>query len=294
MNASLCTPQVVDLASMESTQPPNAAAFSTAEMRCRVLGNDAVNGEYKHLILEAPDVALTAKPGQFFHLACPASGEDRPYLRRPMSLYRVNPAARQVEFLYKVQGAGTRGLATLTRADTLNILGPVGQGFSLSPACQHVLFVARGVGLATMAPLAEHAISQGARVTAILSARTPTLLMSVDYLRAVGADVITVNDEDRSSDLPALEAVIREVHTRQPVDYLATCGSNRLLKLVQTLSSEWRIKGEVALEQKMGCALGMCYACIKPFRTSPGADETRYRRVCWDGPVFDVQETVSW
>ncbi len=269
-------------------------AFTAAQMLCRVLSNQPVNAEYRHLVLQAPTIALAAKPGQFFHLSCPPQGTDKPYLRRPMSVYRVDAAAGHVEFLYKVQGAGTRGLATLREGGTLDIMGPVVQGFTLPQPCRHLLILARGVGLATMAPLAEFAIAQGASVTAVLSARAPDLIMSVQYLQSVGATVLTVHDADDSSSVENIEALIRRIHAEQPLDYLTTCGSNRLLKLIQRLAGEWRVKGEVALEQKMGCALGMCFACIKPFRTAPGAQNTTYRRVCWDGPVFDVQETVSW
>lgn len=292
MNASRHA--IPSAASAPDAPEPGRPSFSAAEMPCLVLENQAVNSEYRHLVLQAPDIALAARPGQFFHLACPASGTDRPYLRRPMSLYRVDPAAGQVAFLYKVQGVGTRGLATLTPGDTLNIMGPVGHGFTLPPSCRHALILARGVGLATMAPLAEFAIARQARVTAVLSARSPELLMSVDYLEFVGARVITVNDTEGSSDTANIETLIRGLHAREPLDYLATCGSNRLLKLLQQLASEWQIPAEVALEQNMGCALGMCFACIKPFLTEPGATRTSYRRVCWDGPVFNVQETLSW
>lgn len=277
-------------------QAPCASAchLPAAENLCRVVSNRWVNAEYKHLVLQAPPVALQVKPGQFFHLACPASGEDRPYLRRPMSLYRVNAAAGQIEFLYKVQGAGTRGLATLAPDGALDVMGPVGLGFTLPQPCRHVLILARGVGLATMAPLAEFAVAQGAAVTAVLSARSDALLMSVEYLRSVGAQVVAVNDEDGSSSVRSIETLVRDAHARQPFDLMATCGSNRLLQLVQGLSDEWKVPGQVALEQHMGCALGMCFACVRPFRKAPGSEQSSYRRVCWDGPVFDVLETLTW
>lgn len=277
-----------------SCRASTPAAFTVAENICRVLSNQWVNAEYKHLTLEAPPVALTARPGQFFHIACPATATDSPYLRRPMSVYRVDRAASRVEFLYKVQGAGTRGLATLEPGDSLDVMGPLGQGFSLPEQAAHVLILARGVGLATMAPLAEHARSRGADVTAVLSARSADLLMSMDYLQSVGARVLTVHDGDSSSDPARLESLLRSLHAKQGFDYMSTCGSNRLLQLLQRLSAEWSIPAEVALEQKMGCALGMCFACVKPFRKQAGSQETGYRRVCWDGPVFNALETVSW
>lgn len=268
--------------------------FPVAENLCEVISNEWLNAEYKHLVLKAPPIALSVLPGQFFHLACPPSGTDTPYLRRPMSLYRVDPVAAQIEFLYKVQGAGTRGLATLEAGGILDALGPVGVGFTLPPGCRHVLVLARGVGLATMAPLAEYAVKQGAAVTAVLSARSQALVMSADYLRSVGAHVIVVTDEDGSSAVSNVERIIRETHAAQPFGLLATCGSNRFLLALQKLGKELAVPAQVALEQHMGCALGMCYACVRPFRKRPDSEVMIYRRVCWDGPVFDAQETVTW
>jgi dihydroorotate dehydrogenase electron transfer subunit len=275
-------------------------AFSVAENLCRVVSNEWVNPEYKHLVLDAPPVALTAKPGQFFHLACPPADDQAAFLRRPMSVYRVSRTRAQIEFLYKVQGVGTRGLAFLGKGDTLDALGPVGRGFTLPEGARRALLLARGVGLATLAPLAEFAVAQGVAITAVLSARSRNLVMSADYLREVGAEVRIVTDDEDTSDVVHVENLIRGLHASQPFDFVTTCGSNRLLTLLQRLAKELDIKGEIALEQHMGCALGACFACVRPFRKpgKPGkpGDETQltYRRVCCEGPVFDLQETVSW
>lgn len=278
----------------ESPSCASDPVFPVAENLCRVVSNEWVNPEYKHLVLDAPPTALTAKPGQFFHLACPPADDQAAFLRRPMSLYRVSPARGQIEFLYKVQGVGTRGLAFLEAGDTLDALGPVGRGFTLPEGAQHVLLLARGVGLATLAPLAEFAVAQGAAVTALLSARSRGLVMSADYLREVGAQIRIVTDDEDNSDVVHVEQLIREMHAQQPFDLLATCGSNRLLILLQQLAKTFGIPGQTALEQHMGCALGACFACVRPFRKPGGETQLTYRRVCCDGPVFDLQETVSW
>src|SRR5271155_581255 len=91
-----------------------------AENMCAVVSNRWVNDDYKHLVVEAGSPALDAQPGQFFHLRCPSLGADRPFLRRPMSVYRIDRAAKRIEFLYKVTGAGPRGLASLEPGDLLD------------------------------------------------------------------------------------------------------------------------------------------------------------------------------
>jgi len=264
---------------------------SAAEQLATVVSNAWINQEYKHLVLACGDPATRAEPGQFFHLLCPASGDDVPFLRRPMSVYRIDAAAGRVEFLYKVTGAGTRGIALLEPGDRFDMLGPLGIGFRLDDSWRHIVVVGRGVGLATLAPLAESARARGLGVTAILSARRPELLMSVDLFRAQGAVVRTVTDSEGTSGPAHVERLLHELIAAGKAHAFFTCGSNRLMLLLQRLGHEHGIPGQVALEQQMACGLGMCFCCVREFRVE-GA--VIHRRVCWEGPVFDLQEAVSW
>ncbi|HUT50540.1 MAG TPA: dihydroorotate dehydrogenase electron transfer subunit [Alphaproteobacteria bacterium] len=280
--------QVVD---KEPASGTSLERYPVAETICPVLKNEPVNDGYYHLVLDAAHGAAMAKAGQFFHLLCPATGDFTPFLRRPMSIYRIDRAQGRLEFLYKMVGAGTKALATLKPGDGLDIFGPLGQGFKLDEGWKHVLMVARGVGLATLAPLAEMAAERGVRVTAILSARSPEYMMSEDYLRSVGAEVVTVTDADGTSSVEDVERIVRTIVETEGVDLFATCGSNRLLTMLQRLAREYGIPGQVALEQLMGCGIGMCFVCVLPFRTPDGLE---YKRVCKDGPVFPIEEALSW
>lgn len=261
------------------------------DVSATVLSNTSVNPEYKHLVLAAPEPAPSAAAGQFFNLECPITDSDKPFLRRPMSVYKADPNSGEVEFLYKITGAGTRGLARLRAGDTMRILGPLGLGFQLDPTCREIVVVGRGVGLATLAPLAELAATQSIAVTAVFSARGPDYVMSVDRFAACGARVEVVLDSDRSSDVERVEALMRGLIASQRVDSMFTCGSNRLMLLLQRLGREFGIAGQVAMEQQMACGLGMCFCCVRSFRAG---EETVSRRVCWEGPVFDLQEALSW
>ena len=266
-------------------------AHQIAEMECPVVRHAWVNDSYRHLIVDASDTALAARPGQFFHILCPADSVDSPFLRRPMSVYRVDRQARRIEFLYKVTGAGTRTLVGLDVGDALNVFGPLGNGFALDGGVRHAVIVARGVGLSTLAPLVEAAVGDGLAATAILSARSPEYVMSDDYLRNVGARVTTVTDEDGTSDVERVEVMVRGLIADDGADFVATCGSNRLLFMLQRVCAELGVAGQVAMEQRMGCGLGMCFCCVSPFRVS---GEVVYRRICCDGPVFDLQEATAW
>jgi len=260
-----------------------------AERLLTVTSNRAVNDEYHHLSVAGLDPGTTGEPGQFFHLLCPPTGTDSPFLRRPMSIYGSDSSHGTVEFLYKVTGAGTRGLASLREGDHLNVLGPLGVGFRISPSMRHIAVLGRGVGLATLAPLAKAAKELGVKTTALLSARQPDLLMSAQRFQLYGADVITVTDSERTSDMRNVEALLRQLHSDDPLSSFFTCGSRRITSMLQRLSRVLNIPGQVALEQQMACGLGMCFCCVKSFRTE---NKTEHRRVCVQGPVFDLTEVL--
>jgi dihydroorotate dehydrogenase electron transfer subunit len=267
----------------------NPILISKREHICTVVANDAVNDAYNHLILAATEMALTAVPGQFFHLLCPQVDDLAPFFRRPMSIYRIDRAQNQLHFLYKIVGAGTKAMATLRPGDLFNIFGPLGHGFELAPDWQNLLVVARGVGLATLAPLAQVAQQEGRRLFAICSARSPEYLLSVDYFQEMGATVFPVTDSEGTSGVTAVTSLITGLIEKENIDAFFTCGSNRLLKLLQALGKQHNIPGQIALEQQMACGLGMCYCCVRTFVQDGQRVDLR---VCKEGPVFDLQDCL--
>lgn len=260
--------------------------MKVATHRCEVMAQTRVNARYRHLRLRAPSLlAPETVPGQFYQLVCPVSQAEQPFLRRPMSVYGIGPEPDRLDFLYHVKGSGTRALDRLQAGDSLDIIGPLGRGFQFSPDWRRILLVARGVGLATMAPLVPLAAGANVAMTVLLSARTPQDLMLEEFLRGASAAVHSVFDSDGSSALDRVAPLLREVIATEAPDMVYTCGSNRLLVLLQSLS----VRGEVALEQQMACAMGVCLSCVRLF----DEDGVKvFRRVCAEGPVFPIA-TVS-
>jgi dihydroorotate dehydrogenase electron transfer subunit len=256
-----------------------------------VVSNEWVNNEYKLVVLKVHEHALTAYAGQMFHLLCPSPDGAEVWMRRPMSVYRIDKEASQVEFLYKTEGRGTRGMATLKQGDEFNIAGPLGVGFQLQPSWKNIVVLGRGVGLATLAPLSQLAAEHGVGVTAILSARHDGVVMSKDLFDGLGARTITVLDSDNSSAVENVEKILRELIAEGKADAFFTCGSNRLLKLMKRLGKEHDIPGQVAMEQIMVCGFGACYVCMRTFEID---GKQVLKRVCRDGPVFNMQEAVGW
>ena len=115
--------------------------------------------------------------------------------------------------------------------------------------------------------------------------------MSRDVFEAYGAKVITVVDTDKSSDVGNVEKILAGLIAEKKADAFFTCGSERLLKLMQRLGREHNVPGQIAMEQIMVCGIGACYVCM---RTCEVDGEKVLRRVCRDGPVFNMQEAVGW
>ncbi len=274
----------------ESAPSPELAHIPAEEALCPVLSHDWVNAEYKHLIIEASPKALAVKPGQFFNLLCPSPDEGELWLRRPQSVYRIDRQQGRIEFLYKCVGRGTNGLATLKAGDKLNMVGPLGVGFHVDPAWKHIVVLGRGVGLATLGPLSQLAGEHGIRVTAILSARSAEFVMAGELFSKVG-DVIGVLDTGGTSAVENVEMILQRLIAERRADAFFTCGSNRLFQLMKRIARQHAIPGQIAMEQVMACGLGPCYVCVRTFEVN-GKQELR--RVCIDGPVFDLQEAVGW
>jgi dihydroorotate dehydrogenase electron transfer subunit len=256
-----------------------------------VVANYSVNNEYKHVVLKVHAHALKAYAGQMFHLLCPSPDGAEVWMRRPMSVYRVDKQNSQIEFLYKTEGRGTRGMAMLKPGDEFNIAGPLGVGFKLEPSWKNIVVLGRGVGLATLAPLSQLAADHGVGVTAILSARNPSVVMSKELFEGLGARTITVVDSDNSSAVENVETLLNELIANGKADAFFTCGSNRLLKLMQQLGKKHNIPGQVAMEQIMVCGFGACYVCVRTFEVD---GKRVLKRVCREGPVFNMQEAVGW
>ena len=274
----------------ESAPASAETSIPAEEALCPVISHRFVNAQYKHLVVAASAKALAVKPGQFFNLLCPSPDAGELWLRRPQSVYRIDRTGGRIEFLYKCVGRGTRGLATLEPGDRLNMVGPLGIGFHLESAWKNIVVLGRGVGLATLAPISQLAGENGVAVTAILSARSPDLVMAADLFSQVGT-VIPVLDSDGTSAVENVEAILRGLIGTNCADAFFTCGSNRLMQLMKRLGREHGIPGEVAMEQIMACGLGPCYVCVRTFEVN-GRKELR--RVCIEGPVFDLQEATGW
>jgi dihydroorotate dehydrogenase electron transfer subunit len=170
------------------------------------------------------------------------------------------------------------------------MVGPLGVGFHLDPAWRHIVVLGRGVGIATLGPISQLAKENGVGVTALLSARDKDFVMA-GALFAEAGDVVSVLDTDGTSAVENVEKILDRLIAQNRADAFFTCGANRLLQLMKRVGKAHNIPGQVAMEQVMACGLGPCYVCVRTFEVN---GKKELRRVCIEGPVFDMQEAVGW
>lgn len=253
-----------------------------------ILINERISDRYWHMKVKVSDWSTSdVSPGQFFHIK--SCNEYIPTLRRPLSIYRINRDENTLEFLYLVKGVGTKKLAEKKIRDDLDILGPLGNTFTLDPESKGILLVARGVGIATLSALAFAAVTHHIPCFAILSARTKEDILVEKQLQEMGVTTYSVNDLDGTSDPKKIRILVEQVIKQFQIDSIYTCGSKRLAKLLKEIAGRLHLFAEIALEEYMGCGLGACYACVCDIQEEDHISKTR---VCQEGPVFPLKKVI--
>jgi dihydroorotate dehydrogenase electron transfer subunit len=231
------------------------------------------------LWLGAPDIARLAQPGQFVMLKC---GGDT-FLRRPLSIHRVDKDTGRIAFLFAMVGRGTAWLASVKPGETLDLLGPLGRGFEIKSEARRLVLVAGGLGLAPLGFLADEALGQGKEVTLLLGAASAKLLCPLEKLPQ--ADTCVLSTDDGSMGRKGFVTASLPTYLPQ-ADQVFACGP---LPMFRTMSKDASLKDkdvQVSLEVRMACGLGVCYGCT--VWTKAGL-----RQVCKDGPVFRLND-ILW
>lgn len=272
-----------------------------------VIGHDRRAAGQHVLRMRAREVAARAAPGSFVHLRCgPETGTGvgpGPALamRRPMSVMRAEPDEGWFEVLFKEVGAGTRLLARCGPGDRLSVLGPIGRGFSPSPARPRRLLIGGGVGIPPILFLAERlaasrpVVLMGSEVPFPFDLRPSSMPeaglpagAALGHLEAAGVPSRTASRaglpgcfDGLVTDLARGWLRVRSSHERVA---LFACGPAPMLRAVAALGREFGAPSQLALEEHMACGTGGCAGCNVLVRTPDGP---AMKRVCVDGPVFD-------
>jgi len=265
---------------------------------CTITSNMEVMPGIHFMWIEAPDIAVAAQPGQFITVRC---GDFT--LRRPFSVHQSSPlmgedsGEGEIALLFKVAGKGTLWLSQQQKGDRIDILGPLGKGFTIEPKSKHLLLVAGGIGIAPLVFLTQHASSQH-QITLIHGASTAAQLYPFSSARKKrsklsplpnGVQFIPVTEDGsmgqkgRATDiLPDFLDWADQVYACGPVDMYKAMAK---MSLRAKRSNLKLTKCQVSLEVRMGCGFGACYGCT--INTKKGL-----KHICRDGPVFELDDVI--
>lgn len=233
-----------------------------------------------HLIcVDAPDIAATSQPGQFVTVRC----REELTLRRPLSIHQIAKSG-QVYFFFKVIGKGTAWLSLCRKGEKLNILGPLGNGFSIRPTSKKLLLVAGGIGIAPLTFLAQQALTQEKSVALLLGAHAKDELYPQKLLPSEIETIITTEDGSYGEKGKVTDILPRYVDW---ADQIYACGPLGMYQAIEHQRQRWPVKKpiQVSLEVRMGCGIGACFGC---------SIRTKYamKQVCRNGPVFNLDEVI--
>lgn len=248
----------------------------------KILINENVGKDIWRMEISASEIAVAAQPGQFVNVRL----HDRmePLLRRPISLHGIDKGKGTIAFLYLVVGKGTEMMTQMTVGEEINLLGPLGRGFSLDFEGKEAILIGGGIGSAPLYPLMQSLRQCGKEVTLILGARSKESIVELECYEDLGV-TCKVATEDGSMGVKGFVTSILEDELKNGgCDYLYTCGPIPMLRAIEDMAAQYGVKGEISTEAHMGCGLGLCLSC-----SVPGKDG-RNRKVCQAGPVFRLGE----
>lgn len=224
-----------------------------------------------------PDIA----PGQFVQVR--VDGSPTTYLRRPISIHDVDFQKNEISLLVQQIGEGTRHLAAASVGDLINMVFPLGNGFTLPKKSESVLLVGGGIGIAPLYYFARVLNDTGVRPTLLLGGKTKFDLLRLADYQQFGETFVTT--EDGSLGEKGF-VTMHSVWKKQSFDKIYVCGPKPMMKAVAKLAAENGVWCEVSLENLMACGLGACLCCVED--TVDG-----HVCVCKEGPVFNTRR-LKW
>ncbi len=256
-------------------------SYDTAQ--CRVISMREIAATTFDLTVEAGEMAAKAAPGQFVHVMVPGKT-----LRRPISICDVNAEEKNLRLVFQVRGEGTRWMAGVREGETLDLLGPLGHGFSLGDTSRRVVFVGGGIGVP---PLLAAARRFGANAEVILGFRSASAAILQRDFEQAGCRVSLLTDDGSLGEKGFVTARLEQALAEDDVQEVFACGPTAMLKRVAALAAKAETACQVSLEERMGCGVGACLVCA--CKTKRADAMGGYSHVCKDGPVFRAEE-VDW
>lgn len=254
------------------------------KLKCKLIKKEKlIDGIYKFSV-EAPEIAKSAKAGQFLEIKVSETGE--PFLRRPISIFNLDKENGIVEFIFQVKGKGTELLKQREVGDMIDIMGPLGLGTFKVQEYNNVAIIGGGIGTYPLYELTKE-LKGKANLNVYLGFRDKTLVSCEKEFEEIGLNKLVVTTDDGSYKEKgfAIDFMKKDIEEHR-VDMIFACGPLPMLRAVREYAIKENIPCQISLEERMGCGIGACLGCAVKVISGK---EPRFGHVCKEGPVFDAQ-----
>ncbi|MCH4169155.1 MAG: dihydroorotate dehydrogenase electron transfer subunit [Streptococcaceae bacterium] len=227
------------------------------------------------------------KPGQFLNVKIPSSDM---LLRRPISLHEIDSALNQCKIIYRIEGVGTKILSELQPNDSIDVLGPLGNGFAIESVIpnEKILIVGGGIGTPPMYQLAKALKMKGANITTVLGFASQKVMFHLDKFAELGTLFVTTDDGSFGTAGHA-GIVIDQLIANQAFDAVYACGAPGMLRMINE-RFKTHSRAYLSMEARMACGIGACYACV--CHVDGDESETKAVKVCDQGPIFETGKVI--
>ena len=230
--------------------------------------------------LQTGKIAREAVPGQFLSLY---SKDESRMLPRPISICQVDKNIGRVRLVYRIAGKGTAEFAHYESGDTLEIVGPLGNGFPLEREYKKVFLIGGGIGIP---PMVELSRQLSGKKLIVAGYRNSELFLK-EELEESGTVYIATEDGSIGTKGNVLDA-IRENNLN--AEAIFACGPTPMLRALKSYAMEQGIDCYLSLEERMACGVGACLACVCRSMDVDSHTHVKNKRICKDGPVFAAEE----
>lgn len=252
-----------------------------------ILRNEKIKSSYYHLEIGCPKIINKIKPGQFIMLK--VSSDYYPILRRPFSLYKVSKSRKTISIIYKVIGKGTKKMIEFSKGNHINIIGPLGNGFNLPPLpfSGNVIIIGGGVGIVTLYSIGE--ALKNCKLFVFIGAKTKNDILCIEEFKKLNAKLF-ISTEDGSLGFKGtvIDLFFKRLNLFKDENFIYACGPNKMLENLSKIDLLRVDFCQASFESRMACGFGACWGCV--IKTNDFKDP--YKRVCKDGPVFNLNQIV--
>ena len=247
--------------------------------RAVIVSQKCIGTDIYDMVLSFPRGVKEAKPGQFIAMYCE---DGTKLLPRPISICGIDAENGTLRVVYRIAGEGTRLFSKMKEGDSLEVLGPLGNGFTMKE--EKAIIVGGGIGIPPMLELAKQLSCEK---TVVLGYRDE-LFLKEEFDAC--ADVVVATEDGSCGTKGTVIDAINEANVDGTMIY--ACGPMPMLKALAEYAEAHDMEAQISLEERMACGIGACLGCICKTKKKDHHTNVNNQRICKDGPVFDAKEVV--